>query len=342
MIKMTNKSFFASVNWAAIVIMLMLLAGCGKNKVPSIPEIYTGLEGFDVSFAPESIPSSVTAGSSVDVVLLLNNKGAADMPAAIIAVKDTKGAFTLEDAKGSDKFDFLKPLIKLKKVLSGKETSSNNLEGVTLTLKAKPFSTDKTTGKVVQDFVDTGLLATNCYDYSTKLTANICVDASTYSFQKQRKPCDYKVPLTFAKGQGAPVSVTRIETLDPDTSGNTIKPRFKIYIANSGKGLIIDKSSLNLFCAPSGKTSGGSKDDTPKVNAISIDKVQLNGKDLKCSEAGKILSGIPSKDYVLCYYDGTEFAAGSGAFVTPLSIEFSYGYTVTTTPLPVRVERGVS
>ncbi len=322
-----------------VVVAGILISGCAqlggkKDKGSDLPEFYTGTEGLVAGLAPESVPSIVIAGSSQEVVLLIANKGAADVPAAIVLVRDTKGAFALESAKGSDKIEFGKSVIKLTDV-PGKESSqsvSGALEGVTLALKAKEF---------VQNIesLDTGLLATACYEHKTKLTANVCIDASSYSFQKQRKPCDAKVPIVL-KSQGAPVAVKKIETLT-EKSGGYVKPKFKIYIGNVGTGLIIDKGSLNLFCTD----QDPQKDTRNKINVVAIDKVELNNEELLCSERSKVLSGNLANDFVLCAYpDGAKekFKDGSGTFATPLKVELSYGYTSTSNPIPVKVEKGIS
>ena len=350
---MTKAHSYRLFLLTAALAIALLTSGCGsigggKNTQSAIPEIYTGTDGVDVAFSPESVPRSIAAGSSTDVVLLVSNKGAVATPVAEITVKDTRGAFTLQSAKGTDKFAFFNPLIV--GVLDGKESppsATGGFEGIVLTMKAKDFWKNEK-GEIVENSIDTGLIATVCYDYGTKLTANICVDAAPYSFQKQRKPCDYTVPLVFNKGQGAPVAVTRIETLDPDKSGGYVRPRFKIFIANVGTGVVINKdpAKLNLFCAaPDGSASKA--DNTPTVNIIRVEKVRLNDKDLKCSDTkdgvtDKVLSGIASKDYIVCNYDGTDFADGSGTFATPLTVELSYGYTFTSNPIPVTVEKGVS
>lgn len=323
----------------AVSMLVLLISGCGKlggknDKGSDLPEFYTGTEGLVTGFAPESIPSVVIAGSSQEVVLLIANKGAADIPAAIVLVRDTKGAFALEGAKVSDKIKFEKSVIKLTDV-PGKESSqsaSGALEGVTLTLKAKEF---------VQNIssLDSGLLATACYKHKTKLTANVCIDASGYSFQKQRKPCDAKVPIAL-KSQGAPVAVNKIETLI-EKSGGFVKPKFKIYIGNVGTGLIIDKGSLNLFCTD----QDPQKDIRNKINVVAIDKVELNNEELICSEKSKVLSGNIANDFVLCAYPDNakqKFEDGSGTFATPLKVELSYGYTSTSNPVPVRVEKGIA
>ncbi|MBI2143565.1 hypothetical protein HYU17_00245 [Candidatus Woesearchaeota archaeon] len=345
---------------AVLLAVALLAAGCtqfggrfgGKKGTGiDVPDVYVGAEGFSAAFSPESVPSLVSEGGSSEVLLVLANKGAVAVPEAIVTVVDTKGAFTLENAEAEDteKVQFKKPLPLIEvNAMTGREspeTVAGSVEGVTLVLKANEFVNSN-------DSVDTALLATVCYKYGTKLTANVCIDASqTQSFQKQRKVCDAKAPIAL-KSQGAPVAVKKIEILT-EKSNKKVKPKFKIFIGNIGKGLIIDSTRLSLFCtagAPSAASGSSSKpgDDKgkPKLNIVRLEKVELNGKVLgsgiRCSETEKVLSGNLANDYILCSYEADDFDEGSGTFVTPLKVELSYGYTQTSEPVPVRVEKGFS
>ena len=78
----------------ALLVVVVLVAGCGRNGGGStIPDIYVGFEGVNVAFARESVPSTVSAGSSYDVVLLITNNGAATSDKAIVSLKDPKKLF---------------------------------------------------------------------------------------------------------------------------------------------------------------------------------------------------------------------------------------------------------
>jgi hypothetical protein len=300
----------------AFLVAVLLTAGCTQftrknDKGPEIPEVYIGTEGIDATFAAESIPNLITTGSQHEVLLMVANKGAVDATLG-------KTAITVGDTKGLLKFD---PAsiegTKLGSKLEGKASEqAGSLASIKLIVSAK--------SSLVSDSTQTGILATVSYQYTTKLTANVCIDASTYSFQKQRKPCDAKVPVVL-KSQGAPVTVKKIETLTEiltETSGRYVKPKFKIYIDNAGTG---------------------------SVTAIRIDKVELNARPLTCVDentkdaAGvtKTLSGTLANDFIFCYYEANDFADGSGTFVTPLKAELSYGYTSTSDPVQIRVEKGI-
>ncbi|MBI2145255.1 hypothetical protein HYU18_02925 [Candidatus Woesearchaeota archaeon] len=329
-----------------ILLIVVLVSGCkGGSRGVEIPDAFTGVEGMNAWVAPESVASPITAGSSVDFALMISNKGATTVPeGAIITLRDTRGAFTVEgvDLAGDSSFSFKTPIITVKKQLEGKETTSaaGYLNGFRVTARARSFSDN-------DEAIDTGFLASACYQYVTKLAANVCVDTSTYSFQKQRKACDSKVPVAL-KSQGAPVAVRKIETVMEryDVNGKkVIRPKFKIYVANVGNGIVIDKDSLDLFCTA--KTISGDKD---RINVVFIDRAELNGQALECSkdaDGGIHLSGKAEKDYILCSYRPkgfeTEFTeeANLGAFVTSLKLELRYGYNAISAPVPIRVEKGL-
>ncbi len=323
----------------AIVIAALFLAGCSKGVqegTAGIPEVYTGIEGVEASFLPQTVPHTVTSGGSAEFILLLENKGAVDVDfnSILLSVLDNRGAFSFnnpdltKDYVASTNPEFLG----IFPVFPGKD--SMPAKGATAVLKMSASVNPN-----VEDS-DTGFVATICYKYQTKLTANICIDASPVSFQKQRKPCDYTRPVSL-QSQGAPVAVRKIEMLDPEKVlvGNVkvVRPKFKIYVLNVGDGLIVDQDKLDLFCT-SKKSSG-------EIKRIKFDSIELNGKSLgngiRCTETEKTLAGL-SDDYILCAYEENDIVDGSGAFSTPLRVQISYGYTSTSDVIPVKVEKGIT
>ncbi len=327
-----------SVLVAAILLAVLFLGGCSQNgRTSAIPEVYTGTAGVDVTFAPEGVPGVMTEGSTSEAVLLISNKGAvdADIQNTIIKVQDNSAAVGFGSGKNTvlviDGAGLAGMLTDPAAIASGKLLGkASNTIGSLDSIKVDVTAKDVHGG----DAVDTGLLSTVCYKYETRLTANVCVDASPFSFQKQRKPCDAKLPLSF-QSQGAPVAVRRIDTLDPEKSGGFVKPKFKIYFANVGNGLVIDKDSLNLFCTDK---DPGKTDD--KVGIVWVDSVMLNDKELACNNQRPIhLTGKLENDFVLCSYPYNDFTEGSGTFATPIKVELSYGYRSTSNPVPVRIEK---
>ena len=337
---------FNSRKAVAIVVVLLavvIASGCGKLgsgkvKGSDLPEVYVGMAGVEAVFAPETVPSVTTSGSQADVLLFLSNKGAidADMTddSLIVVVRDQSGAFQFMPnvLKGTEVASLLPAGSESKtqgKLLGKASTSTaGSLEPIEIKAVATGFEQSK-------EAIDTGLMASICYKYATKLTANVCIDDLSYSFQKQRKPCDAKVPVAFTKGQGAPVAVKKIETIT-EKSGTAIRPKFKIYIGNVGKGFVIDKDSIHLFCTDKKERI------VDKLNKVQIDYVELlNGKQLACNQNQLTLTGSAANDFVICSYNYDDFSEGMGTFATPLKVELSYGYTSTSNPIPVKVEKGI-
>jgi hypothetical protein len=337
-----------------IIALAIFISGCGSNKTTSsIPDIYTGVLGVDATFPAEGVPKTAAAGSNLLAVLVLTNYGVHTVKLSdmIITFRDTKGMFDLNAVK-----------VKGKQVLTGDEISKaiDDAELAKLGIQGKlenvvgsiyPITiTAKETIKA-SDTVNTALTATICYREETALSASVCIDRTPYGFQKIRKSCNPDAALTYA-GQGAPVAVKKIETVTErisDDDGNLkIVPKFKIYIANVGNGMIIDKDNINLFCTDKQVTGNPSG----MINRVYVDSVILgNGNDkktLKCgSTSGKtpsiMLSKSTTNNFIICTVtDSDSYPQTPGAFVTPLIINLSYGYTSTSTPVPLVIEKDSS
>ncbi|MBI3036323.1 hypothetical protein HYY73_01000 [Candidatus Woesearchaeota archaeon] len=309
------------------ILAVLLVSGCGQlgtktNKGINLPEIYVGTEGVDAQFAPDSIPKATTEGSVHYALLIVSNKGAAgvDPKALTILARDDRAAFKFEPAvidSGNSEIT----------TLPGRET---NPAGYFDSIKVK--ATAKNLGG---KGAETNLLATVCYPYKTKLTANVCIDTTlgTPSFQKVRKPCDAEKPLVF-KSQGAPVAITRIEPRQASGEGYVV-PKFKIFITNVGKGRIVDKRGIATACTDDQSNAVKEK------SIVSVDNAGLKGENLKCTEAEKTITGTSADDYIFCEYNGIDLSKDLGVFATPLSIGLSYGYKSTGAPVHVSVEKGV-
>jgi len=169
------------------------------------------------------------------------------------------------------------------------------------------------------------IFATACYPYKTILGTSICVDTDIYGIRKGEKACDIR-DLSFPKGQGAPVSITKIETrMLPEIDENLVKPHFFIHIENEGNGEVIDLVKVEDVCTnkPLNYTD---------FNSIQI-KVELSGRTLDCSvdDKGPGIETIrlrDKEDLVRCTLEeGIDI--GRDAYTAPLRIELEYGYTFT-------------
>lgn len=173
------------------------------------------------------------------------------------------------------------------------------------------------------------ILATACYRYKTILGTSVCIDPDVIGVVTGKKACAIK-ELAFSEGQGAPVTVTKIETrMLPAIEANKVKPHFIIFIANKGNGEVInpnkDKEDI-IKKACTSKPLNYTDFNTLKITA------SLPQGVLKCSEtqpAGPTTVRLKEKeDMIRCTLDeGIDI--GRDAYTAPLRIELEYGYTFT-------------
>lgn len=203
------------------------------------------------------------------------------------------------------------------------------------------------------------IFVTACYPYNTVLGTSVCIDPDIIGQEKRQKACAVK-DLAFSDGQGAPVSVTKVETrILPQQNDNIIKlikPHFLIHVKNAGNGEIINVNEFVKAC------TSGELDYKEFFNTIIV-SASLSGMPLKCN--GKEIPGDPtrfmvtlrkgsgfalakSEDLIRCTLeedldgdgdpddlnnDGEQdielINSGVDAYVAPLKVELDYGYTFT-------------
>ncbi len=231
-----------------ILTAVMIMYGCAhQNKNPPTEKnIFTGTQGLEVSFFEDSVPKNTFDETLLIPTLILENKGAVNVNNAIVTLHYDK--------------DVVKPQVPSTNVrYFSAETPPIDLDGKEVTrgntgereIMQFPLTTEKL---VDEEKRETVFSVSVCYEYQTKVSTSACIDtlAHSFSFQKQTKPC--KVQPILMQSQGAPVAVTKIEqTMQPITSGDgksivAVKPIFKIFVTNVGKGSIIDKGDLENYC----------------------------------------------------------------------------------------------
>jgi hypothetical protein len=151
---------------------------------------------------------------------------------------------------------------------------------------------------------------TACYKYKTYANPMVCVDPNPTSTKIKNKVCSIE-DITLSGGQGAPVSVTKVEQVA--SSKETI---FKIYIKNSGTGTVIKKDKyeqcMNL-----------NYDESDRVE---IDVKLSNLEKKKCTPAGTSDSPIRlvnGEGLVVCIFKNP---TSGEAYSSPLEITLNYGY----------------
>jgi len=310
--------------WKKIILLmgislLLIISGCkgGSSQGKSITDedVRIGKEGLLIDFIKNSPPDSVYEGGIetqegiFPLGINLKNKGASDIDKGILVFGFEKQYIeAVNEDDGKHEFD-----------IKGKSIFNLNGDEEFITINAN----SKQLGDQTEKQVST-ILATACYQYKTVLGTSVCIDTDIFGTELRDKACEVK-DEEFSKGQGAPLTITKVETrMLPDADGNVVIPHFIIHIENKGNGEVINPNNYEKACSSEALNS-------EDFNRIKI-KVQLSEEELDCS------TGIrdtrfdvvlrDKKDIVRCTLEnGIE--KNSDAYTTPLKIELEYGYTFT-------------
>jgi hypothetical protein len=303
-----------------LVFVLLLLVSCQyaqvSRKVPQLPAIRTGTQGLELSFNPGS-QTDIIMCKEVEVFLDITNKGAFD-------VENGKLSWIVED-------QFLKPLFEKQQSFppEGKLEGKNDFNpqgGVYRT----SFKARSLTLPSQLEMYSSPLILQACYPYRTLASVPVCVDPDVRGVNKQ-KPCTPKT-ISLSGGQGAPVAVTRVETLMlPE--GNKVRPMFKIFVQNLGSGVVVKEDDIDDACSVS---RGLVSEDLQKFASFVAPKVDLQERVLNCEPVPVRIELGKESDFV-CESDHL-YEVGEGTFSTILNVELDYGY-INTVVAPVTITR---
>lgn len=226
------------------------MGGKGPSSTISEEEVYKGTEGLGMSFMRNAPPDIIYENEMFPLNIEIENKGAYDIKKGYITVGFDKENPILSIDRGSEKeyFD-----------LNGRSIGNpaGERDVVGFYLRSKLFSGTETMSYLLR--------INSNYRYQTKAVENVCVDTDVYKQKEvgRDKACEAK-EIILSKGQGAPVAVTKIEPVMKHIDESSIKPTFKIYIKNVGKGDV-----------------HGLRDD--KIDAVSV-SAYLAETELDCGE----------------------------------------------------------
>lgn len=329
------------------ILSLLVIAGCkgsDKNKNPITDvDIRKGTDGLIMEFLPNAPPANVFEDGGFPISLKLKNAGAFDItdnPETKEVVE--KGIMVLgfekayvgikqdENKQGGERQEFF---IKGKSVFN----PLGDEEFISISAEAKKIGEQSETHP-------SAIFATACYPYQTILGASVCIDADVLGQNKGLKACNVK-DLDFKDGQGAPVTVTKIETRMLPQDNAKIKPHFIIHVKNSGNGQVIKKGKEKIM------DKGTEIDGTKEVIEKACSSESLSYKDFNILKVKATLSGVvldcdpkegmqktaevrlrEKEDIIRCTYEDDEgkgIDAGLDAYVAPLKVELDYGYTFT-------------
>jgi len=303
--------------------ILIILVGCKKNEDPgafSVEDIFVGKKGVELEFLKDTPPKSVYHEQSFPLVVDVRNVGAIDISNGIIAIAVEDDYITItqdlwnipEEGQISVMTDKTASFR-----LEGKDQSYPEGDIASFSIRAESKTLDDQSASHNVDII---IIA--CYDYQTKLSADICIDYDIYNEKGLPKSCEVK-DQTFSSGQGAPIGVISVkaEMLPQDDGG--IRPSFIIKVKNLDKGFPYLVGESDYVCSSEGDQASS------KFNLVKI-SAELSSVPLVCSPSTE-LKLKDKEDYVRCQTPDVWYQLDptSSAYTSPLIVWLDYGYANT-------------
>jgi len=225
--------------------------------------------------------------------------------------------------------------------LEGKSIFNYNGGTDVLEYKAKA----KSAGRLSEEHEVT-VVATACYDYTTKWNQEICIDTDINKMNIFEGACEATdISLT---SQGAPLTITKIESHMIPTGTGYIRPMFTIYVQNKGNGKVINKEKIEHACTSTGLSSKDYNMVFLKEFMLSNDQLVYDfngydpttGKEINPDGDGDTITCKPNplilenngKDYITCIVnediEWDMFSLEQAPYSTTLAMQFDYGYTL--------------
>lgn len=298
-----------------LLLALLVLNSCtqGKTSAREGTSYNTGIQGLIINFLKNSPQDKYVVGNEpepVSIIIEVRNKGSYPQPGDLNLLSNAILYLSGFD-KDIIRLDEKKPLDS--KFLEGR--TSLNTEGG---YSAVEFKGDIDISNKVTDRYKPNILATLCYPYFTKLSANVCIDPFPYDVQdiKQKKTC--QIGTVNLKSQGAPISISKIEE---EALSN--KLQFKIQLKNSGTGDVIKTDLLNK-CSPESSERLDRQDfDRVELVSATISNIALNCKPL---EENKYVRLVNNEGFIICDYNKENYEGAASTYTTVLNVQLKYGY----------------
>lgn len=291
------------VVWLALVVLVACAPIQGIQRQQQI----TGTEAITLSFrdvSPTKLRTCETGVFLVDV----HNKGLSD-------VELGSYVFILDDQMMTDPST---PKTGMFRVQGRSQYNTfGGLSQLEVRAKSKPLA-----GLFSQRQTD--VIVRACYPYVTRAQVNVCVDTDVRG-ENPKKVCKAGI-VSMAQGQGAPVVVTRVESL-AEPVGNGIIPQFAIYLHHQGTGNVIPLDSVPFACGERSPLV----DLSPKLQVSAF----FRGEYLDCD---RNVTLSPNEVELICRTKQV-IPKSEGTFTSLLNIEASYGYE-TQVSYPLTIERG--
>jgi len=326
------------VKLVIFLISLIIITACTKGSSSSKPtkdiDVRVGFNGLVMEFLKNTPPLKIFEYDTFPVIIKVKNNGAYTIQKEEVALlslgieKDYTKALQLQESGNVRKWRDLNNIASFN--IEGK--SNINVKG-----EEEVISYSLQAGNIdpQSEAHSSTVNAVLCYPYKTELDTGVCIDPDISSIRPGKKVCKVQ-DLVFSNGQGAPVSITKIEVSmlpsidEQGQESKTIIPQFLLFIENKGQGTVISKDKVKDFCTQSATLH---KD----LNIVNI-KAELSGKQLDCRKSKKDaeLKEIRIEDAFVKLKDKKELtrctlveglSATQDAYLSPLNIELTYGYT---------------
>jgi hypothetical protein len=283
----------------ALLIIVLFLVAC-TPQTTKVPTNYkTGIQSLTLTI--EQQQKQLFEDETTTLPLSLHNKGASDILGGIYSLTVDNNLLELQQETITD-FD-----------LPGKTEfnplGDEDIIGITVTAKKLPPQTETIT---------TTLTINACYPYTTTTTQDVCIDTDLLG-KESNKPCQTKT--IRLSSQGSPIAITSIAShITAHQDKQKVIPEFTISIKNKGTGQVFAADKVIEAC-----TSGslGKAWNQASVTAY------LGDTQLACIPVQEGLIGrvnLEKENIVKCkVVDGIQTIRGT--YITPLTIEITYGYT---------------
>jgi hypothetical protein len=326
------------------MLTLIVITGCdgvGTSRPITDADVRVGEEGLTMEFTKNAPPEKVFEDSPFPIAVNLKNQGATNIEDTPVKYIDDQDRDVEGNVQGVVVFGFEKTFVDVELgedsrqriEIEGKSIFNPNGDDdfITITGNTKRIGAQSETQPST-------ILATACYPYKTVLGTSVCIDTDVYGIVRGEKVCKIK-ELNFIDGQGAPVSIIKVESRMLPQDDNKVQPHFILHIRNKGNGEVVKLSETVNACTST------SLDYKEFFNTIIV-RATLSGTPLDC----RINKDDPipatsrlrdNEDVVRCTLveeilneDGTTkqvdlIDVSRGTYVAPLNIELEYGYTFT-------------
>jgi len=293
-----------------LVILIILISGCGSDLGVSNVEVYSGTRGLSMEALDGLPPEEMYVGTEQNpgyfqVGVDLKNEGAYDITDGIISVSYDPKFNVYSDA------DF--PRRKFNLYGRSDYYPEGEMDREIFTFKNIGLPTNSVSAFAV----------TACYRYETVASVDVCVSPYYKPLAKVSDDiCDPKdyTDIRVSGGQGAPLAVTNVKESIRPRGDNLVDIVFGINIQNMGGGEVRSYETYSKEC------EGNSAIDIKDIKSVKIKEVKFSDYTLS---NGKIQCEIDNsktlEKTVICSTTIDKNVVRS-SYVTPLQIIFDYGY----------------